>query len=180
MIEPITFPAARTGSHDAGENKLKTLAVGTTISKTVNNGIVTVSGNTQTIQLVHSAGGVRSSTTQAFTYNLYMVSDPTMSNATNLGAVTSYNASGVPGFEKLTVDNFVMELISLPSAGTGYYKGNKQSYMPGTTVTKSYDSTTGQFTISTASQPVYLTYPSESNPVMSATQNFNYRVWLVK
>ena len=73
-----------------------------------------------------------------------------MTNVINLGTGTSFDVSSYSGYKNFTIDNFIVEVNGGSFSASGSYNdivtpvSGSGSY----TVTKTYDSETGQLTIS--------------------------------
>ena len=172
MFDLISGNAVTNASYETSPDPYA-IADGTTVTKTYNNttGIITVSGGqTQGIRTI-SGSSTKVSGTQTFQYNVYFCGN----NKVNLGnQITNINISNIGGYQSFTVDNFLIDLISIPSTSTRGYSPT-QSGCGGFTVTKNYNPSTGDFSVSGMSQ----TIRGGHNGSITATQSFNYNVWLV-
>lgn len=96
-----------------------------------------------------------------------------------LGSNTSYNVSGYSGYNRFTKDNFLVDFVSLAFAkcsdndnrGVG---GTTEAR--GCTLSKTYNQSTGIFSLSGASQTVY---GANGDGSWQTYQNVNFVVYLV-
>lgn len=102
-----------------------------------------------------------------------------------LGEGTSFDVSGIPGYQNLTADNFLVVAGSITINGTFFNNGYDSSYYCGnpstSVVTKSYNAASGVFTCGNSVSTKY--YPGQTaagdyyNTVSAA---FSPKVYLVK
>lgn len=159
------------GAVDGGswdDPNLRTYAAGFTISKSYDsvNKTYAISGNTQRI----SCGG--RSAVQTVPINTYVING----TATNLGKITTYNASGLPNYKNLKAQNFIVEILSAPSTSTAAAGDDQPMYAraSGFPISKSYNSETGIFTVTGLSQTI------GAGGTHSTTQTIDYTVWLAQ
>lgn len=106
-----------------------------------------------------------------------------------LGSGDSFNVRTFDGYEKLTVDNFIVELVSA-SATAQAWKGSTanswiswpSAFTVTATILKSYDASTGIFTVSgtSATQTETKQYGSNTNTAnhLKATATSKFNVYL--
>lgn len=76
-------------------------------------------------------------------YYAYIVSSVRSNNCYYLGTGASFDVSNITGYQNLTADNFIVAV----SGGHAYGSTHGTSASTSTTITKSYDSSTGKLTI---------------------------------
>lgn len=102
------------------------------------------------------------------------------SKVVSLGTGTSFNVSSYAGYQNFTSDNFIVEIVSLPSvigASTG-----KAGYYPGTTgctITKTYNNQSGILTIGGLTQKATISDSYGTTVYATANQTVNVKVWLI-
>ena len=101
----------------------------------------------------------------------------------NLGKITTYNASSISGYQNFTVNNFIVAFLSTPYTNTNLsgndkkgQKGYARAY--GCTASKSYNASTGIFSLSGMSQSI-AHIADDQGVWASTTQSINYTVYLV-
>lgn len=102
-----------------------------------------------------------------------------------LGEGTSFDVSGIPGYQNLTADNFLVVADSITINGTFFNNGGSSTYYCGnantSAVVKSYNAASGVFTCGNSVSTKY--YPGQTaagdyyNTVSAA---FSPKVYLVK
>lgn len=136
-----------------------------------NTGVITITNYSQTIALRRS-GSTKRSISQPIKYKLWLITG----NKTNLGQVSSYNASSLPNYQQLTVDDFIVEVKSAPQVSSrqaGYDVG-MECKASGFPISKTYNPSTGIFTVSGLTQTL------GQGGAYTTTQSVVWNVWLLK
>lgn len=98
-----------------------------------------------------------------------------------LGTGTSFDVSGIPGYQNLTADNFIVGIGSMPYSSTGSSSAidnNVKGRASGLTLSKSYNASTGKLTISGNGQKVYIENDDRIHQI--CTQSGTVYAYLVK
>ena len=105
-----------------------------------------------------------------------------------LGSGTSFDLTSYDAYERFTIDDFIVEIVSASetkaAADGGSDPGGCNPYYgkaSGFSINKVYDSSSGILTITGASQKITTNYKGNGATYVSAgTQNLNINVWLIK
>ena len=95
-----------------------------------------------------------------------------------LGTGTSFDVSGIPGYQNLTKDNFIVGASAMSVSGGGgvaYRDDLSMSVAGGGSISKSYDASKGVLTISGVSGSAAVAYSASGHFSLS-----NYFAYLIK
>lgn len=109
---------------------------------------------------------------------------PFKSAPVNLGQISTYDATSIPGYETLTADNFIVEITGVSGVSTGGAASGSQDDLyadyAGFSVSKSYNASTGTFTLSGMSSVLYLRDTDATRKIRrTAYGSIYWRVWLI-
>lgn len=98
-----------------------------------------------------------------------------------LGTGNSFNVSSYEGYANFTIDNFIIEATGIYTSGSAQdnLRGSLSMSKSTTNVTKTYNASTGAFSVSTGHSNSAVKTSGDLGFSMSVSGGINIKVWLL-